>query len=85
MILTGKFTYLGTEKFHSRTDSTKIFTSLVLLQGTDVTKVFLQDADIPKIDGLNHMENVECSLDIKVGQKTYISLVEIKKATAKVA
>lgn len=84
MKMCGTFSYLGIETFKGK-DKESVFQSLCLLQGTDVTKVFLKPEDLVKINGLIPMENVNVELEIKVGNKTFISLNDIKKAVIKAA
>lgn len=85
MKLTGTFEYLGIDSFVGTKDPSQTYYSAALMQGTEVTKIFLKPEDVQYFNGINRMESVYAELDIKIGQKTYISLVSVKKATAKVA
>jgi hypothetical protein len=82
MQLKGDFHYLGIETFHGRQNPNEVYASLALLQGTAVTKIFLEKEQQSEITNLSfkQMDKVSCILDINIGQKTYLKLVEIKKA-----
>lgn len=82
MKTTGTFTYLGIDRFKVKEQE---YQSLCLLQETDLTKVFLQATDLPKLTDLKPMDNVDVELDIKIGTKTYVSLLSIKKTIIKAA
>lgn len=82
MQVTGTFNYLGINTFEGRKKPGEIYASVALLQGTAVQNIFLendQQVDIAKI-GLKQMDKVSCTLDISIGQKTYLKLVSITKA-----
>lgn len=77
MQLNGKFEYLGINKFQGKKDPTKEFYSVNLLQGSEVTKVFLSDGQAVLFEGLEKMDEVECELKINIGMKTYVSVVSV--------
>lgn len=83
MKVKGEFNYLGIETFQGRKNPEETYASLALLQETSVTKVFLdkeQQATVTNL-GLKNMDKVSCSLDISIGQKTYLKLVSVSKAS----
>lgn len=76
MNVKGAFVYLGIETIHSEKQN-KDFKSGCFLQGTDVQKVFLSDATEKLLDGIMPGSAVAVELDIKTGQKTFVSLVSV--------
>lgn len=85
MKLKGTFVFLGIETFSSLKQPDKVFKSGCFLQGTDTLKVFLTDESELLLNGVQPMENLECELDIRIGQKTFISLSAVKKLQSKAA
>ncbi len=72
-----RFEFLGVNTFQGKKDPTKTYYSANLLQGSEVTKVFLSDGQEQLFSGLNKMDEIECDLDIKIGQKTYVSILSV--------
>lgn len=83
MKMCGTFNYLGVSSFTGK-DNT-VYNNLALLQETEVQKVFLKPEDLSKLNGLNNMDTVDVELDIKIGTKTFVNLISIKKAVVKAA
>lgn len=81
MQVKGEFNYLGIETFQGKKNPEETYASLALLQGTSVTKIFLdkeQQATVTHT-GFKSMDKVSCTLEISIGTKTYLKLVEISK------
>lgn len=85
MKLTGTFVFLGIDTFNGSKDPNKTYKNAVLLQGTDTLKVFLNDDSEKAFFGVQPMERIDCELDVRFGQKTYISVSSVKKVNVKVA
>ena len=79
MKVIGNFEYLGKEEIRGRKDPTKTYYNVVLLQDTDPVKVFVTAEDIHLFKDLQKMDSVQCALDINVGVKTYINILDVKK------
>jgi hypothetical protein len=82
MKLKGVFEFLGIEDLQGKKDPTKTFHNVSLLQGTDVVKVFLDDNSLQLFTGLKKMEKIDCELNISIGQKTYVNVIDVKKLAA---
>lgn len=76
MKLTGTFNYLGIDKFVSPKTG-QMFMNACFLQGTEVQKVFIQEKDLSMFSGIDTGVPVNVEFDIRVGQKTYVSVVSI--------
>lgn len=81
MKLQGQFNYLGIETFKGRKDPNQIFSSLALLQGTDVQKIFLDNDQLALVNSLNlkPMDSLNVTLDINIGTKTFVRLDGVEK------
>jgi len=79
MKLVGNFEFLGIEEIQGKKDPTKTFYNIALLQGTDSIKVFVNEDDIDKFKGLKKLEAIQCALDISIGVKTYINILDVKR------
>ncbi len=71
------FEYLGMNSFQGRKDPTKTYYSVNLLQGSEVVKVFLGEGQDVLFTRLNKMDEIECELDIRLGEKTYVSVASV--------
>lgn len=82
MQVKGSFNFLGIETFQGKKNPEQTYASLALLQGTSVTKIFLEQEQQASLTNmrLKTMDEVSCELDISIGQKTYLKLVTITKA-----
>lgn len=85
MKLTGTFIFLGIKTFVSPKQPDKVFKSGCFLQGTDTLEVFLNEESEKLLIGIQPMDNVQCDLDIRFGQKTFTSIASVKKLQSKVA
>lgn len=72
-----RFEFLGLNSFQGKKDPTKTYFSAILLQGAEVTKVFLSDGQDVLFEGLTKMDETEVELDIRIGQKTYVSIISV--------
>ena len=79
MKVVGNFEYLGQEEIRGKKDPTKTYYNVVLLQGADPVKVFVTADDIHLFKDLKKLDSVQCSLDISVGVKTYINVLDVQK------
>lgn len=77
MIVKGNFEYLGMNEFQGKKDPTKTYFSANLLHGSEVLKVFLSEGQDILFVGLEKMDELEVELDIKIGAKTYVSIVSV--------
>ncbi len=86
MKMTGTFIFLGIDTFNGK-EPGKVYKNAVFLQGTDTQKVFLDGASEGLIisAGIQPMDSVQVELEIRIGQKTYISLSGVKKIAVKAA
>lgn len=50
------------------------------LQGTEVQKVFVNDEQLIMFDGISPGSLVTAEFEIRVGQKTYISIISVNPA-----
>ncbi len=76
MNVKGTFKFLGVERFTS-VKTGEIFMNACFLQGTEVLKVFINEQSLPVLVGVDSETTVDVELDIRVGQKTYISIVSL--------
>lgn len=76
MKMKGAFNYLGIETFHSEKKKMD-FKSACFLQGTDVQKVFLSAETEKLLDPIAFGSTVIAELEIKTGDKCFISLVSV--------
>lgn len=80
MIVKGSFKYVGMESIKGKKDPNETYYSIVLLQDTDVVKVFATKDDLPKLNGLKQMDNIDVELGISVTPtRTYINIKDVKK------
>ena len=79
MKLVGNFEFLGIEEIQGKKDPSKTFFNVALLQGTDPIKVFVNEDDVDKFKGLKKLDTVQCALDISIGVKTYVNILDVKK------
>ena len=79
MKLVGNFEFLGIEEIQGKKDPSKTFYNIALLQGTDPIKVFVNEDDVDKFKGLKKLDTIQCTLDISIGVKTYINILDVKK------
>ncbi|WP_313134321.1 hypothetical protein [Anaerocolumna sp.] len=84
MKMKGTFVYLGTETFTSQKQPDKVFKNACFLQGTDTLKVFLNEESEVLLAKIQNMETIDCVFDLKIGQKTYVSLTAVEKFQPKV-
>lgn len=79
MKLIGNFEFLGIEEIQGKKDPSKTFYNIALLQDMNSIKVFANYEDVIKFDGLKKLDKVQCALDINIGAKTYINIIDVKK------
>ena len=79
MKVIGNFEFLGIEEIQGKKDPSKTFYNVVLLQDMDSIKVFANFEDVIKFEGFKKLDKLQCALDIKVGAKTYINIIDVKK------
>ncbi len=79
MKLIGNFEFLGIEEIQGKKDPSKTFYNVALLQEMDSIKVFANEDDVVKFKGLKKLDTVQCALDISIGVKTYINILDVKK------
>ncbi len=85
MKMTGTFIFLGIDSFTGTKDPTKVYKNAVFLQETDTLKVFLDSESEKVLNGIQLMDKVDTELDIRFGQKIYITLTAVRKLSTKVA
>jgi len=80
MKLKGKFEFIGVQDIQGKKDVTKVYHNAVLMQDSDVVKVFINDVTALLFKDFKKMDVVECELDINVGaDKSYVNIVSVKK------
>ena len=73
-----RFEFLGLNSFKGKKDPTKTYYNANLLQGSEVTKVFLEEGQDILFAGLNKMDEIECEISINIrGEKTYIKIISV--------
>ncbi len=78
MNVSANMTYLGLESGVSANG--KAYNVVGLLQGFDAERVYINDEIKKLCDNLSPMTPVTCTLNIRIGEKTFVNLVDIKKS-----
>ena len=80
MKLKGIFSFVGMQDLQGKKDPTKMFHNIVLMQGIDVQKIFVNDDVAKQFAGIKPMDNLECDLSISIGHdRSYIGLDSFRK------
>lgn len=80
MKLTGEFELIGIETIQGKKDTTKVYHNVVLMQGMDVVKVFVNDETVKMFAGVKKMDKVKCDMAISIGsERSYIGIDNVVK------
>lgn len=79
-----KVEYLGTESFKGKNDPEKEYHSLIVMQGTEVEKIFISSKQLQELKDLKKLDTINIILDIttsirdnkKTVYKTYLGLAK---------
>ena len=78
MKVSAEMKYLGFEEGTNREGKT--FFVVGLLQGFSSERIFINDEDLKKkLQAVKPMSDCVCDLNISIGEKTYVNLVDIRQ------
>ena len=75
MKVSAEMTFLGTEE--GRTKDNKTYVRAGFLQGINSEIIYLNDDAKPLVKDIKPMTPVRCTLNIQIGERTYVNLLDV--------